>query len=320
MLAKRRSTRKSHQHVGVKLESLNLPLMKIKMRDYEAHHSDKDRLKKTAIIWRNEPLELEATMDLESLRKLLSKDYQMDLCCFLDSCTAERFFRIDRGQEQLHYVTDVASEAVYVLEEDSTTTTIQNTNETDSSTQGQASHYDDKKKKLTSASDEKLNEQQQQQQISSDKYSMGGKKLETSPTLKNRKTSTIKEQQYSTDDKYQSSSSSSSKQQISQSRHNLNSGTNYISPTDRLFGLSSDVHTFTSGLLEKTSDAILRAAKVGDLKGIKDLHERGYSLLSIDSSGQTALHIAARHGHKDIVRYLIACAPTSIINMIDNDK
>lgn len=34
------------------------------------------------------------------------------------ACTTERFFRIDRGQEQLHYVTDVAVEAVYVLDED----------------------------------------------------------------------------------------------------------------------------------------------------------------------------------------------------------
>lgn len=37
--------------------------------------------------------------------------------CYL-ACTAERFFRIDRGQEQLHYVTDVAVEAVYILDED----------------------------------------------------------------------------------------------------------------------------------------------------------------------------------------------------------
>lgn len=35
----------------------------------------------------------------------------------LSACTAERFFRIDRAQEQLHYVTDVAVDTVYVLEE-----------------------------------------------------------------------------------------------------------------------------------------------------------------------------------------------------------
>lgn len=53
---------------------------------------------------------------------------------------------------------------------------------------------------------------------------------------------------------------------------------------------------------------------------LKELHGQGFSLLSIDLSGQTALHHGARFGHKDIVKYLIACAPTSILNMVDNDK
>lgn len=38
----------------------------------------------------------------------------LEIC---SACTAERFFRIDRAQEQLHYVTDVAVEAIYVLDE-----------------------------------------------------------------------------------------------------------------------------------------------------------------------------------------------------------
>lgn len=36
--------------------------------------------------------------------------------------------------------------------------------------------------------------------------------------------------------------------------------------------------------------------------------------------GLTALHHAARYGHKDIVRFLVAYAPNAIINMIDNEK
>ena len=53
---------------------------------------------------------------------------------------------------------------------------------------------------------------------------------------------------------------------------------------------------------------------------LKDLHSQGFSLLSIDSHGQTALHYGARHGFKDIVRYLIASAPASILDMVDNDR
>lgn len=32
------------------------------------------------------------------------------------ACTAERFFRVDRAQEHLHYLTDISTEALYVLD------------------------------------------------------------------------------------------------------------------------------------------------------------------------------------------------------------
>lgn len=81
MLAKRRSSGKPYV---AKLERLKLPVMMIKMSDYETFHSDKERLKMTAIQWLADPLDLDATTDLESLRNLLAKDHPMDTCCFLD--------------------------------------------------------------------------------------------------------------------------------------------------------------------------------------------------------------------------------------------
>lgn len=53
---------------------------------------------------------------------------------------------------------------------------------------------------------------------------------------------------------------------------------------------------------------------------MKELHTAGYSLLSIDATGQTALHVAARYGNKEIVKYLIASAPSTILNMRDNER
>lgn len=53
---------------------------------------------------------------------------------------------------------------------------------------------------------------------------------------------------------------------------------------------------------------------------LRDLHLQGYSLLSIDATGQTALHYACKYGHKDIVKYLISYAPNSIVNMVENTK
>ena len=37
---------------------------------------------------------------------------------FFIATTAERFFRIDRAQEHLHYVTDISSEDLYILDPD----------------------------------------------------------------------------------------------------------------------------------------------------------------------------------------------------------
>ena len=46
----------------------------------------------------------------------------------------------------------------------------------------------------------------------------------------------------------------------------------------------------------------------------------GYSLLSIDETGKTALHYGARFGHKEIVKFLIGNAPSPILDMVDNEK
>lgn len=83
MLVKRRNTGKSPPQ-DVKLERLKLPVVKIKMTDYERYHHDKDMLKNSATTWISDPLDLDATTDLESLRKILAKDHNMDTCCFLD--------------------------------------------------------------------------------------------------------------------------------------------------------------------------------------------------------------------------------------------
>lgn len=36
--------------------------------------------------------------------------------CFIDCCTAERVFRVDSGQEHLHYITDISTDDLYILD------------------------------------------------------------------------------------------------------------------------------------------------------------------------------------------------------------
>ncbi len=56
----------------------------------------------------------------------------------------------------------------------------------------------------------------------------------------------------------------------------------------------------TRQVLEKTTEGVLKAARLGDLKMLSELHAAEYSLLSIDETGKTALHYGARFGHKEV--------------------
>lgn len=88
MLAKRRKSSRAARDDG-QLESLALKVMRIQMSDYETYQLDKDQLKASAKLWLPEPLHLDVTTDLESLRKAMAKDCRMDDCCFLDCKCAQ---------------------------------------------------------------------------------------------------------------------------------------------------------------------------------------------------------------------------------------
>ena len=55
-------------------------------------------------------------------------------------------------------------------------------------------------------------------------------------------------------------------------------------------------------------------------KKVPVLLQAGYSLLTIDETGKTALHYGARFGHKEILRFLIAKAPERALDMVDGEK
>ena len=76
----------------------------------------------------------------------------------------------------------------------------------------------------------------------------------------------------------------------------------------------------TDGLLEKNTEAVLKAARLGDLKMLTELYNEGYSLLAIDETAKTGLHYGARFGNKDIVKFLLQKAPPSILDIMDNEK
>ncbi|XP_029952835.1 diacylglycerol kinase zeta, partial [Salarias fasciatus] len=114
-------------------EQLQVRVNRVSMAAYEGLHYDKDQLKEAST-----PLgviTVPGDSDLETCRLLierlhdnpeqdgdavsserLSSKKLSSKWCFLDCTTADRFYRIDRAQEHLNYVTEISQEELYILD------------------------------------------------------------------------------------------------------------------------------------------------------------------------------------------------------------
>uniref|UniRef100_A0A673IFZ3 Diacylglycerol kinase n=1 Tax=Sinocyclocheilus rhinocerous TaxID=307959 RepID=A0A673IFZ3_9TELE len=107
-------------------ERLRIRVNRISMHDYEALHYDKEKLREASI-----PLGLivvPGDSDLETCRAHIERLQEPqdngasapDLCCFVcfvfAATTADRFYRIDRAQEHLNYVTEISQDELFVLD------------------------------------------------------------------------------------------------------------------------------------------------------------------------------------------------------------
>jgi len=139
MLVKRKGGSKVST-LGLSTSTLRIGVSKISMVDYEMFFCNKDHLKSLAKPFGE--LSVESTADLEQVRTLVRKLQENNIdpvhhklqtenrlgaesrlpaeWCFLDSVTAERFFRVDRAQENLHFLMDICEQALYILETEET--------------------------------------------------------------------------------------------------------------------------------------------------------------------------------------------------------
>ena len=62
---------------------------------------------------------------------------------------------------------------------------------------------------------------------------------------------------------------------------------------------------FSGSLCAQAYDQLLRAAELGDAKGVERLLDRGLDPNTADPKGHTLLMIAARNGHRDLVWALV---------------
>ncbi|CAM9556562.1 unnamed protein product [Lampetra planeri] len=109
-------------------ERLRIRISRIRLHDYEELRYHKDRLREASV-----PvgvIVVPGDCDLDTCRehierlqeegegrtRILSSQKLSPKWCFLDSTSADRFFRIDRMQEQLHFLSDMSAEELFVLD------------------------------------------------------------------------------------------------------------------------------------------------------------------------------------------------------------
>lgn len=293
MLAKRKG--RTSNIVPEQLSPTTYQVCKISMTDYEQHHYDKELLSQAAESLGQ--IEINPVSDLEQVRNQINHQLPMLPStlpcappstpsstappttmdwCFVDSCTAERFFRIDRAQETLHYISDIAADILYLLWEDA-------------DTQGGG-------------------------EVGGKRVGEDGDRGERGDSAGGGSAYVIPEMKVSDEGSLDSPSDHPPMSpKVAQSPDEDH-------PTLRNGGNSANMPNLKirSSPSDKPSDTLLKAAKIGDLPMIRELHSQGYSLLSKDSQGQTILHIAARFDHRDVVKYLLSQAPSVLIDMRDS--
>ncbi|XP_053321248.1 diacylglycerol kinase iota isoform X4 [Spea bombifrons] len=122
-------------------DRLRIRVNRIRFHEYEGLHYDKDKLREASIplgiIVVRGDCDLETCrMYIDRLQEDLHSVTHRDHCqdndssfprlltaqrlnprwCFLDATSADRFYRIDRSQEHLHFVTEISQDEIFILD------------------------------------------------------------------------------------------------------------------------------------------------------------------------------------------------------------
>uniref|UniRef100_A0A673LCJ2 Diacylglycerol kinase n=1 Tax=Sinocyclocheilus rhinocerous TaxID=307959 RepID=A0A673LCJ2_9TELE len=284
-------------------ERLRIRVSRISMHDYEALHYDKEKLKEASI-----PLGLivvPGDSDLETCRahierlqeegdgtksKALSSQRLSPKWCFLDSTTADRFYRIDRAQEHLNYVTEISQDELFVLDPELVVTETVSTSPgmpdlVDSSSDAPS---DPRKFAFPSSSSSPPNspgprvEELQRKRVSSD--SSVAEALAHSDSLRSAKPAL---------------------------KHISETPATWIKPA----AIQNIFFSFSV-----SADSLIECVKKKDHQKLKELHKKGADLCVQDAVGRTLLHYAVEVGSKEIVRYIIDNAPTDILDVTEREN
>ncbi|XP_055776720.1 diacylglycerol kinase zeta-like isoform X4 [Salvelinus fontinalis] len=312
-------------------ERLRIRVNRISMHDYEALHYDKEKLKEASI-----PLGLivvPGDSDLETCRshierlqedfvsihpsfkrlvlqedegaksKTLSSQKLSPKWCFLDSTTADRFYRIDRAQEHLNYVTEISQDELFILDPELVVTETVSTSPRMPDLVDSSGEFPEASPKFGFPSSSS----------SSPPPSPGPRIMELQKTTQRKR---ISSDSSVVEALAHNDSLRSSKPALTRAGciHRSNTTAAEINPT-----LRSEKNTLCN--TDKVSpEVLIECVKSKDHLKLKELHKLGADLSLQDPSGCTLLHYAVDTGSKDTVKYILDNAPTDILDVTEKEN
>ncbi|XP_047433051.1 diacylglycerol kinase zeta-like isoform X3 [Mugil cephalus] len=293
-------------------EKLRIRVNRISMSDYEALHYDKDKLRQASI-----PLGLivvPGDSDLEICRehiqrlqeeeaatpKILSSQKLSPKWCFLDSTTADRFYRIDRAQEHLNFVSEISQEEIFILDPELVVTTTVGTS---------PSHIPDL--------------------VNPASFSLADSRVNTSQTSENVFASPV-------GSSFTSPSFSVPRQRVNSDSSATEAVTHNTAPITSKLIRSGCIHRSNTTAADsnlklkqnkrqKTSDTekerekemLIESVKNNDVKKLQALHLKGADFSVLDESGCSLLHHAVSTGSKEMVCYILHNAPSELLDVTE---
>ncbi|XP_067104531.1 diacylglycerol kinase zeta isoform X4 [Osmerus mordax] len=310
-------------------ERLRIRVNRISMHNYEALNYDKEKLRQASI-----PLGLivvPGDSDLETCRahierlqedfitfqpsfkrlvlqeedgakpKTLSSQKLSPKWCFLDSTTADRFYRIDRAQEHLNYVTEISQDELFILDPELVVT------ETVSTSPGMPDLVDSSSSAANASTMRKF----AFPSSSSPPPSPAAPRLVDPPGQRKR----VSSDSSLAEALALSDALRSTKPALTRAGcvHRSNTTAADFKPT-----LRPQKAPLCS--TDKVSpEMVVECVKKKDHQKLRELHQRGADLSVQDQSGCTLLHHAVSTGSKDTVRYLLDHVPSDILDMAEKE-
>ncbi|KAM9327945.1 diacylglycerol kinase zeta-like isoform 3-T3 [Pholidichthys leucotaenia] len=314
-------------------DRLRIRVSRISMTDYEALHYDKDKLRQASI-----PLGLivvPGDSDLETCREHIHR-LQEDFCsdqpnfkclgqqveaaepaalssqrlspkwCFLDSTTADRFYRIDRAQEHLNYVSEISQEEIFILDPELVVTATVGTSPT---------AIPDLVNPASSLVDSRDGTSDQ---TSNQVFTYPVAAASPSPSPSSSDPSSSQRHRLNSDGTAGEALTHDSLPVISKLTRAGCIHRSNISPADSNSRMKQEKsRKMTEMEKEKEKEMLIECVKNKDVTKLKELHMKGADLSVLDQSGCSLLHHAVSTGSKEVVRYILDNASADLLDVTE---